>query len=182
MKIILRASNLLLFFMQRPCTFDVNYLFLEMRLNFFLFCHSDQRILTRLHWRTAELDARVARIPDVILSPHLEMREIPHEKSRDCTHGRCGRRSVTTIDEVEPDTHSQHQCEQLEKDLMAKYKDKCVCQFRNAPHLPLHLLPFALARVEGHRIRTASGLAKIAHSFRLDLRHHPITSSRRADL
>ena len=74
MKIILRASNLLLFFMQRTCTFDVPIL--EMRLNFFLFCHSDQWILTRLHWRTAELDARVARIPDVVLSPHLVKRKI----------------------------------------------------------------------------------------------------------
>ena len=128
------------------------------------------------------MDARVARIPYVVLSPHLVKRKISTVKTYDCTHGRCGRRSVTTIDEVEPDPHSQHQCEQLEQDLMAKYKDKCVCQFRNAPHLPLHVLPFALARVEGHRIRTASGLAKIAHSFRLDPQHHPITSSRRADL
>ena len=48
--------------------------------------------------------------------------------------------------------------------------------------LYFHIVPFALARVEGHRIRTASGLAKIAHSFRLDPRHHPITLSRRADL
>ena len=60
MKIILRASNLLLFFMQRTCTFDVPIL--DLRLKFFLFCHSDPRILTRLHWRTAEMDARVAHI------------------------------------------------------------------------------------------------------------------------
>ena len=125
------------------------------------------------------MDARVARVPYVVVPPHNVKRQISSVKTSDCTHGRCGRRSVTTLDEVEPASHSQHQCEQLEQDLMAKYKDKCVCQFRNAPHLPLHVLPFALARVEGHRIRTASGLAKIAHSFRLDPRHHPITSSRR---
>ena len=127
------------------------------------------------------MDARVARVPYVVVPPHNVKRQISCVKRSDCTHGRCGRRSVTTIEEVEPDSHSQHQCEQLEQPVQLKTQDNNVSEFRNAVrsilmscglHLP-ELKPTDTYRGRSReRSRTHHGL---------DLRNNSITSSRRAD-
>ena len=109
------------------------------------------------------MDARVARIPYVVLSPHLVKRKISTVKTRDCTHGRCGRRSVTTIDEVEPASHSQHQCERLEKIWMAKIQRQMCLSVPQCNRTAFPCLPFTQNMHQGHRIRAATGRAKIVH-------------------
>ena len=108
---------------------------------------------------------------NVILSPHLVKRKISTVNSRDCTNGRCSMCYCQQRSFFRAGSHSQHQCEQLEKISMANYEGKCVCQFRDAPHLLLHVLQFPPARVLTHTTRTNQRCAKIVHYLVLLFSH-----------